>query len=196
MMLWLFASFVKWLIARCLYRLECVMVVGLWCFGCCVLISFMIFCHVSRSTVYGNTSVHTCRFEAALARAIFHFAHLARIVDVAILAVHLAVRVFRLDFEALVGALVAVRVRAVLVVPIDLLQNRHRRRVLLLLLLLLELLAGGANDGECHRHRDDHHKSRFGGLKAVRQQSVCISVTARCESNIVSHVMCASASAC
>jgi len=69
------------------------------------------------------------RLEAILVRAVLDDAHLAGVVDEAVLAAHVTGRQLGLDLEGAVRALEPVRVRAILVVPVDLLQDRDRRRL-------------------------------------------------------------------
>uniref|UniRef100_A0A2M4DCE8 Putative secreted protein n=1 Tax=Anopheles darlingi TaxID=43151 RepID=A0A2M4DCE8_ANODA len=76
-----------------------------------------------------HIDVRTLGLETAVARPVLDLAQLATVVDVTVLALHLAVRVLRLDLERTVGRLVTVAVATVLVVPVDLLQYRYRRGV-------------------------------------------------------------------
>lgn len=71
--------------------------------------------------------------KAPLAGPILDLSHLALIVHIAVFAIDLAIRILCFDFEALVGSLIAVRIRAVIIVLIDLLQYGHRRGVVLML---------------------------------------------------------------
>lgn len=75
----------------------------------------------------------TLRLKSTITRSILDLTHLACVVHISILAVHLTVRVFGFDFKTLIGRLVAKAVRTIFVLSVDLLQNGHRRCVLLLL---------------------------------------------------------------
>lgn len=66
--------------------------------------------------------------EAVPVGAVFHDAHFTRVVHITVLAHHLACAQLRLYLEASVAAFVAVSVRAILVVPVDLLEDGDWRR--------------------------------------------------------------------
>lgn len=70
--------------------------------------------------------------EAVLIRSVLDLALVTVIVDISVLALHLTIRSFRFDLKAPVGRLVAITVAAILVVTVDLFQNRNGRCVLLL----------------------------------------------------------------
>lgn len=55
--------------------------------------------------------------EAVLIGAVFHDAHFAIGIHIAILALHLARGQLRFDLEGTIGTLIAVRIRAILIVP-------------------------------------------------------------------------------
>lgn len=68
-----------------------------------------------RGWSYGNALARG--LEAVLIGTIFHDAHLAVGINVAVLALHLACGQFRFDLKGTIGTLIAVRIRAVLIVP-------------------------------------------------------------------------------
>lgn len=66
------------------------------------------------------------RLEPVLIRPVFDHPHLPRVVHETVFTLHLACRQFRLDLERAIRSLEPVRVRPVLVVPVDLFQDGDR----------------------------------------------------------------------
>lgn len=102
--------------------------------------------------------------SSLLARSVLHLAHLASIIDVSVLAVHLSVLVLGLNLEGAISGLVAERIRAIVIVTVQLLQDGHRGRRLLRVLVrvVLTLLLLGQSHGR--QAQNDQLRDRIGGV--------------------------------
>lgn len=87
--------------------------------------------------------------SSLLARSVLHLAHLASIIDVAVLAVDLSVLVLGLDLEGSVSGLITIGIGSVVIVTVQLLQDRDRgsRGLRVLVGVVLTLLLLGQSHG-------------------------------------------------